>query len=300
MAGGFANGEVKKDCTVYNPRTNSWIQCPSEGFEPRTNHGMVFLGNYLYVVGGKGSDGTCMRSVQRFDLGNGVWERRSSMQVARSFVAVVALGMHLYAIGGNTGARGAAERTASVERYSLRANQWTMVAPMHRTRSGPAACEIKGKIYVTGGFNGDVALRSVEEYSPFDNSWRLVCPMPSARHSHRMVFYKSQVYVIGGHDGVSYLNTVMRNRFNRLQSWQTAPPMDISRTGFAVAEVEDELYVVGGYTEERHATREVECYSPSINGWRRVAPLSEALYGMAACVVKHVDVARQLCNLRKD
>ncbi|KAH9383895.1 hypothetical protein HPB48_025741 [Haemaphysalis longicornis] len=67
---------------------------------------MVFLGNYLYVVGGKGSDGTCMRSVQRFDLGNGVWERRSSMQVARSFVAVVALGMHLYAIGGNTGARG--------------------------------------------------------------------------------------------------------------------------------------------------------------------------------------------------
>ncbi|KAH9383893.1 hypothetical protein HPB48_025739 [Haemaphysalis longicornis] len=72
--------------------------------------------------------------------------------------------------------------------------------------------------------------------------------MPSARHSHRMVFYKSQVYVIGGHDGVSYLNTVMRNRFNRLQSWQTAPPMDISRTGFAVAEVEDELYVVGGYT----------------------------------------------------
>ncbi|XP_077565022.1 uncharacterized protein LOC144180532 [Haemaphysalis longicornis] len=99
------------------------------------------------------------------------------------------------------------ERTATVERYHPRLNQWTMVAPMKRRRSDGSACAINGKVYVSGGFNGQNVLLSAEEYTPSSDSWSLVTPLPSPRCSHRIICRAGRIYVIGGYDGRRRLNT---------------------------------------------------------------------------------------------
>ena len=46
------------------------------------------------------------------------------------------------------------QRQSTGERYCPKTNQWTMIAPMHFQRSDADACSLDGKIYITGGFNG--------------------------------------------------------------------------------------------------------------------------------------------------
>ena len=48
-------------------------------------------------------------------------------------------------------------------------------------RRGAGAAVIGGKLYVAGGFNGNVVLDSVERYDPLTNRWEALAPMRVAR-----------------------------------------------------------------------------------------------------------------------
>ncbi|KAL3212691.1 hypothetical protein MRX96_035825 [Rhipicephalus microplus] len=183
----------------------------SEGRERDTietaYHGVTLMQNRLYVVGGM-RDTEYLRSCDSFDIKRCTWETCSSMNVARGYVSVVALGGYVYAIGG----RNAAERTASVERYNPCVNLWKPVCAMNKRRS---------KIYASGGFDGEKVLRSVEMYSPSHETWCLVRSLPSPRCSHQMAVVGDRMYIIGGYDGRRRLSTGMRTNERCRRSIET-------------------------------------------------------------------------------
>lgn len=72
------------------------------------------------------------------------------MHTRRCYVSVTALNGLIYALGGYDGS----VRHNTGECYCPKTNQWTMIAPMHMARSDANACSMDGKIYITGGFNG--------------------------------------------------------------------------------------------------------------------------------------------------
>jgi kelch-like protein 10 len=54
-----------------------------------------------------------------------------------------------------------------------------------------------GKIYVTGGEDGESTQNSAEMYDPESNQWTFISSMLSARSGHSCIAFDGSVYVIG-------------------------------------------------------------------------------------------------------
>jgi len=52
---------------------------------------------------------------------------------------------------------------------------------MAERRSAAAAAVVAGKLYVCGGFDGDVRLRSAERFDPDGGAWEPLPPMAERR-----------------------------------------------------------------------------------------------------------------------
>jgi len=75
-----------------------------------------------------------------------------------------------------------------------------------RCRLG-VAC-LAGRLYVAGGYDGNVFLRSVESYDPVANRWSYVAPMNTKRSRVALVATCGRLYAVGGYDGASNLSSV--------------------------------------------------------------------------------------------
>ncbi|XP_037503510.1 kelch-like protein 10 [Rhipicephalus sanguineus] len=185
------------------------------------------------------------------------------------------------------------DRTPSVERYCPRSGQWVVVRRMNRKRSDAAACALKSRVYVCGGFNGRRCLDSAEEYTPETDSWSFVHSLPFARNSHRMIKMGAYVYVLGGFDGRRRLTSVVRSLAEPPFKWQSVAHMRRARSTFALAQLDDELYVIGGY-DGKTFVASVERYSPQDNTWRAAPELTKPVSALAACVVTGAPIAKKL------
>jgi len=92
-------------------------------------------------------------------------------------VGVVALGNHIYAVGGYDGN----EQLNSVERYNVMTNTWKEVARMRHRRSALTVTVFNNMIYAIGGYDGAEFLSSIECFDELRNEWREVATMSSGR-----------------------------------------------------------------------------------------------------------------------
>nr|XP_037270509.1 kelch-like protein 18 [Rhipicephalus microplus] len=287
VMGGWSEGQERDTIETYDPRAGRWLMNQMQGFKPRAYHGVALLRNRLYVVGGM-RGASYLRFCDCFDIESCTWQSCSSMNIARGYVSTVA--MEDLRVRRRRPQR---ERTASVERYSPRFNQWTLVCAMRKRRSDGAACAFKGRIYVTGGFNGQKVLTSVEVYTPSHDTWCLVKQLPNPRCSHQMAVLGGRIYVFGGYDGRRRLSSVVCSGDEEEPLvWRHVSPMRVARSTFAAALFDGELYVIGGF-DGMGITAEVECYNPSSDSWRPMVPLNEAVSAMAACTVRGLNVCRR-------
>lgn len=116
------------------------------------------------------------------DLGNGAqascWAARAPLPGPRVNHALVALGGHLYAIGGSSDSNAAIAR---VDRYDPATDAWTRVADLLSARMGFAAGVVNGKIYVACGTSAwATSVTTTEEYDPATDTWTNRAPCPLA------------------------------------------------------------------------------------------------------------------------
>ncbi|MCB8921133.1 MAG: hypothetical protein H6662_06075 [Ardenticatenaceae bacterium] len=197
---------------------------------------------------GRGSEATPTSTVEAVafierPLGDSRWLISRPMPTGRANMALAAVGLDLYVIGGEseTGV------VNTVSTYDTIEFQWTEGAPKPTAVSETSAAVLFGEIYVPGGRDAagnptDV----VEVYSPANNLWRAIAPLPEAINGGLVLSHSGSLYFFGGWNGERYLDTVYE--YNpALDSWQPLPPMSQVRAFAVGGAIAGQLYVVGGY-----------------------------------------------------
>lgn len=149
----------------------------------------------------------------------------------------------IYAIGGYDIT---ASATAYVNEYNPATNTWLAKAAMPTARSVMSGCAYNDKIYVAGGWPGNMNI--LEIYDPATNIWSTAAPMPAGRQNkNSMVALGGNLYFIGGKNDLNtqtysdvYIYNISTN------SWSVGPSLPSAR--FAGVAVTDgiKIYYAGG------------------------------------------------------
>src|SRR5262249_50758032 len=104
--------------------------------------------------------------------------------------------------------------------------RWTNGAPMPSERTEVAAAEVGGKIYVVGGFGGELQL---EIYDPASDRWSRGGAFPHAVHHAAAVGLDGKLYVLGGYgDGWTPSEKAFVYR-PATQAWRALCPLPTPR-----------------------------------------------------------------------
>ncbi|KAK6754224.1 hypothetical protein RB195_013304 [Necator americanus] len=254
MFGGWYGGRTHSRIDIYDQMRREWKPlCDLSLIHPIAYHGAVVLNDELYVIGG--TDGENHYStVMKMNM-RGEWTEVAPMFETRTYISnscCVMDGM-IYVCGGfdvrSMSHRRRHDRLKCVERYDPALNRWERIPDMNQMRSDAAAVSAGGKLYVSGGFNGNEVLQTVEVYSLATNSWTEVANLPSPRSGHCMLLYDPHtMIVLGGFNGDDRLTSVCTWKIGHLSWSEDEPPMKSKRSNFSACFFDDKLVVAGGYS----------------------------------------------------
>jgi len=264
--------DFRKKCWKQLGEVENWRSCIST----------VGYKSNIYLLGGEEVDtasptgSRTVNRVTRYDCETGSWSAGASMLLARRWSASVALGDHIYCIGGIGGKGGTYEqRLASMESYNVSDTtnkRWTCLASMSTPRSSHTAEVMDGKIYVVGGGDGADWLSSAEVYDPEKNEWRDIANLLTKRWKCGLVHHSGYLYAVGGMDSPKAgiwgapLSTVERY-CPKKNEWKTVASMNEPRFGCAIVSYQGNIYVSGGFGVNKSILNTVEYYEPDTDQW---------------------------------
>jgi len=175
-------------------------------------------------------------------LGESRWLSSRPLPAARAGRAVVALGLDVYAIGGET-EDGVSDR---VDVYDTRALVWRRAASKPTAVAAATAAELFGEIYVPGGrLASGQPTTVVEVYSPSQDAWRRAAPLPQPIAGGLTLADGGFLYLIGGQSTAGVLASVYLYD-PAADSWRPVAELPGSRSEAAGGALTGQLYVVGG------------------------------------------------------
>ncbi len=176
--------------------------------------------------------------------------------------------------------------------------EWTVKAALSAPRSHPAVSVHDGKIYSFGG--GGPAFKSLnlsEVYDPQTDRWSSLRPMPTLRSGAAAVTVGNAIYVIGGGfkkpDGKFKFLTTVEAYFPKEDRWETSPDLLQPHDYPAFTILDGKIYIIGGHhpnaTEGGPQTDPAfsfsERWSPSMKGWKEIAPMPTPRFAASAVVM---------------
>jgi hypothetical protein len=161
--------------------------------------------NHPYAIGGRGSSGAVLASVESYDYTSNTWTTVSPLPVGHyAFTAVDDGNGHIFTFGGGT-TTAASSVSADVYQYTIATDSWAAVASMPvATRESTAALGPNGKVYVLGGSDGTNTLATVQVYDIASNTWTTDTNLPVAvRDAAGAIDSLGRLDVIGGYDATA-------------------------------------------------------------------------------------------------
>lgn len=201
-------------------------------------------GDDIFVSGA----GDTRQGLVRYDSERNEWRVLAPMLVGRRGHTLVALGSHLYVLGGVTESDGSTAafgsprpcNAATVERYDIRNNAWKVVGALAEPVWGTSAAVFKDKIHIFGGFHGkDKPTTFVQVFDPGSKSSMVTSHLPFPVALSRAVVSNGSVYILGPSGNI--LTTKDCWRFT-----VAASIPDFKRALFGVAAYKNRLFVAGG------------------------------------------------------
>ena len=195
-------------------------------------------------------------------LGESRWLSSRPLPAARAGRAVVALGLDIYLIGGET-ADGVVD---DVNVFDTQTRAWRRAAAKPTAVAGATAADLFGEIYVPGGVLADgLPTAIVEAYSPSQNAWRRVAPLPQPIAGGLALTDGGFLYLIGGRGEAGVLDTVYLYD-PAADSWRPVAALPQPRMEAAGGALTGRLYVVGG---SDGAAEQASCfrYDPPRDVW---------------------------------
>jgi len=270
LTGGYNGNSYSK--AVYYATVNSdgslsgWTTSPDSLPQATRDHAMVFVDNYLYVLGGHQDDvptDAIYRAELDYDGTLRSWETSSvSLPQPLWGHAAVTYGGFIYVIGGtNLADVGTAMRKV----YYTKVNEdgslgsWAQTTSLPQPRNSHAALVSNGRIYVIGGADSSFTSHNTVYYADINSdgslgSWTLSSSsLPTAITSHSAALYNGIIAVIGGYypyppgtntNSVYFCNI---NSDGSLGNWSITTPYPLFFSNSAAFAVNGRIYSLGGY-----------------------------------------------------
>jgi DNA-binding CsgD family transcriptional regulator len=183
-------------------------------------------------------------SMEEEPIGDSRWLISAPMPLERASMAIAAVGLDLYQIGGEAKA-GAVNR---VDIYETDEGRWHQGASKPTTVAGATGAVLFGEIFVPGGLLTDGRPTSVvEAFSPSNNGWRSIVPLPRPIAGGLALSNDKALYLFGGWDGENFLSDSYVYETNADGgSWRSLPPMKDARAFAAGGVLGGHFYVLGG------------------------------------------------------
>jgi len=214
------------------------------------------------------------------------WRRLRSSMIARTEVAAARIGDAAFVVGGFAAPGGAT--SAIVERYDLRLDRWTRVAPLPLAVNHAAAVSHEGRLYVLGGYTARDGLAretsALQRYDPRTNRWTRLADAPTVRAALAAGVIGDRLYAAGGAREGRALNRLEIYDFAR-DRWSTGPPMRTAREHLAATVHRGALYVLAGRAAGRGNFAVAERYVAARRRWERLPAMRKPRGGIAAATV---------------
>ncbi|HEY2714451.1 MAG TPA: kelch repeat-containing protein [Chthoniobacterales bacterium] len=242
---------------------------PGPGYALRA----AFVNGKVYAISGFSVDSSEWRLNRIYDPANNTWTLGTPLPdlgdgyPLRQFFGCAAVGTKIYVIGGDTGGTGF--RNTNFE-YDTVANSWTTKAVLPGDpRSGLAAVNLNGKVYVIGGYLLDNGTSThVDIYDPSNDTWSSGTPLPSGRAEAAAAVVNGKIYLAAGNDSTgSLLSTALVFDPANPTAWQPIAPLPIvgNASGQSVS-LDGKFFIIGcgsGVTQDNT----VQAYDPVSNTW---------------------------------
>jgi N-acetylneuraminic acid mutarotase len=241
----------------------------------------TLLPQRICVLGGRNG----LKVVDAFhaiDPATSAWEVLKPMKTGRNGCGTVVCRNNLYAVGGRNDV---GKVTGEVQRYDDAHDRWVDVAKLQVDREKFACVEIRGGIYVVGGWGGAAgSLASMEYFNPDHHTfseWTSLTPLSSARYACGGVAINGCLYVVGGLDNADQALSLVEVYDTNHGTWSKIPPMPTPRFDCGVAAVGGRLIVVGGRNNLGQILDVVECFDLQKGAWESLPPLVAPRFGCA-------------------
>ena len=209
------------------------------------------------------------------------WFAGIDLPVASAGLVMAAVGLDLYAIGGETQQ---GEVVSHTYIYHPDGPEWQVGADKPTAVTDAAASVLFGEIYVLGGRQGDGTVTAqVEVYSPANEAWRSAAALPQPLSGSLALTDGSFLYLFGGWNGSNYLAESYLYDPGT-DTWRPLPKMEQPRAFAAGGFLTGEFYVVGG-TAGPTELATCEQFVPDTQEWNTCPPMLTPRGGAEAAVV---------------
>ncbi|MBK7177532.1 MAG: hypothetical protein KA362_05030 [Chloroflexi bacterium] len=213
-------------------------------------------------------------------IGQTRWSMARPLTTPLANMAVVAVGLDLFEIGGET-----ADGVVNVvHRYDTIQHIWQEMAAKPTAVADTTAAVLFGEIYVPGGRLPDGSTTNrVEAYSPTNNAWRPVANLPQPISGGLILTDGSFLYLFGGQNGDTILDTAYLYDLSS-DSWRPLPSLPEAKAFATGGQMTGNLYVVGG-TNGQKALNSCHAFDPTTETWAACPDMLSPRIGAGAAVL---------------
>ena len=159
------------------------------------------------------------------------------------------------------------------------------VSLMLKKRYDSQAVCLKGKVYVFGGYAGNIPITSFEKYSPSTNTWNKVTDMYDDRENFSACAFMDKIFIIGGWYYADEERTTTNSclQFDtKDNNWKEVAGMNEARRCAACTIFEGRIVVSGGWDENYNELNTIESYDVIADEWSSMPNMTsgKALHGL--------------------
>ncbi len=189
VTGGYNGSTPVSQCWLLSTSTYQWSSLPDLN-SGRARHASVSVGGQVYVIGGEGSDGKEMSSMECLKTFCGKWETFPDLPKAVVHPMAVSHGQYIYVFGGTDMEW---NHSQSVFAYGANSKSWQKLADMPQICFFGSAVVWKDSVYIVGGFR-----QSCMCYDPVLAQWSTLSQCSHEHADGPALVWKDRILVCGG------------------------------------------------------------------------------------------------------
>ncbi|XP_077294499.1 uncharacterized protein LOC143917013 [Arctopsyche grandis] len=191
--------------------------------QKKGNMGVAEIGEFIYVCGGIGDNGTIYNTLERYDPKADSWTFMAPMQNKRYYHAVDVWDGKMYAAGGVDDKY---DNLKSLEIYDPKLNQWTLGTPMEIERYKFSIVFLDGSLFAVGGAwslssdngnnDGEILDLDTQKWTNISNTLEYTTWNSAVAFNNKIIIYGSNTHNYEYNPETTSLREINPNKINRM------------------------------------------------------------------------------------